>query len=199
VIAEGSVASEKRRLRTDLRAVRRALDADALARAARAVATVAEASAALVGARSVLGYVACDGEIDVAPVLAAARARGACIALPRCRVVGGLDVVVVGANAELVRGARGRVAEPSGPAADPATLSTPGLALVPSVALDRRGFRLGRGGGDYDRLLPSLRACGWTIVGVCHAASVVERLPVEAHDVPVDVILSDAGLLPSAR
>lgn len=199
VIAEGSVASEKRRLRAELRALRRALDADAMARAARAVATVAEASAGFAGARSVLGYVACDGEIDVAPLLDMARARGASIALPRCRPAGGLDVVVVERSAELVQGTRGRVQEPSGPAADTAMLPSPGLVLVPSVALDRRGFRLGRGGGDYDRLLPSLRACGWTIVGICHAAAIVERLPVEAHDVPVDAILSDAGLLPAVR
>jgi 5-formyltetrahydrofolate cyclo-ligase len=73
------------------------------------------------------------------------------------------------------------------------------VVLTPAVALDRTGGRLGRGGGDYDRLLPALRARGWTIVGVCHAAQVQERLPLEAHDAPVDAILTDDGLLVPTR
>lgn len=200
VTAESLVASEKRRLRAELRALRRTLDASALARAAGRVHGAAVTLAALGAARTVAGYSACDGEIDVAPILDESRARGASVALPRCRAAGGLELVLVGAGETLApRGVRGRVPEPSGPACDPAALPAPGLVLVPSVALDRRGFRLGRGGGDYDRLLPALRAAGWTIVGVCHAAALVAALPVEPHDVPVDAILTDDGPFFPAR
>ena len=201
VIAEPPVASEKRRLRAELRALRRTLDASALARAAGRVQAAAAALPALAAARTVAGYAACDGELDVAAILDAARARGAAVTLPRCRTDAGIELVLVGDAGETLtaRGARGRVPEPTGPACDPADLPAPALILVPSVALDRCGFRLGRGGGDYDRLLPALRAAGWTIVGVCHAAALVDGLPAEPHDVPVDAILTDEGVVLPAR
>jgi 5-formyltetrahydrofolate cyclo-ligase len=189
-----SPVSEKRRLRTDLRAFRRALDASALARAAGAVASSADELVELGAARTVAGYVACDGEIDVTAILDAARARGATIVLPRCRPGGGLDLVPVAPGDDLRQGLHGRVLEPPGPACEPAALPSPAVMLVPSVALDRRGFRLGRGGGDYDRLLPVLRAAGWTIVGVGHASALVDEVPTEPHDAPIDAILTDAGI-----
>lgn len=200
VNAELAARDEKRRLRAELRALRRTLDASALARAARRLEACAGALPDLAAARTVVGYVACDGELDVAPILDAARARGACVALPRCRVDAGLELVPVASGEVLAAlGVRGRVLEPSGPPCDPADLAEPALVLVPSVALDRRGVRLGRGGGDYDRLLPVLRAAGWTIVGVCHAAALRDALPAEPHDAPVDAILTDDGLLIPAR
>jgi 5-formyltetrahydrofolate cyclo-ligase len=58
-------------------------------------------------------------------------------------------------------------------------------ALVPGLAFDKRGFRLGRGAGHYDRLLPLLRPdtpC-WAL---CLSCQVVESLPVEPHDAPID-------------
>lgn len=197
--AEPSCADEKRRLRAELRAFRRALDASALARAAAGVRDAAARLATLAAARTVAGYAASDGEIDVAPVLAAARARGATILLPRRRRGATLELVPVPADLvlQVVRGAG--VMEPDGDAADLATLATPAVVLTPAVALDRAGGRLGRGGGDYDRLLPVLRAHGWTIVGVCHAAQLQERLPLEAHDSPVDAILTEDGLVVPAR
>jgi 5-formyltetrahydrofolate cyclo-ligase len=56
---------------------------------------------------------------------------------------------------------------------------------VPGLAFDNRGFRLGRGAGHYDRLLPSLRsdAVCWAL---CLSCQVVEALPVEPHDAPLD-------------
>jgi 5-formyltetrahydrofolate cyclo-ligase len=61
--------------------------------------------------------------------------------------------------------------------------------LVPGLAFDDRGFRLGRGAGHYDRLLPTLRpdAPRWALALDCQW---VEALPVEPHDVPLDGIVS---------
>jgi 5-formyltetrahydrofolate cyclo-ligase len=57
--------------------------------------------------------------------------------------------------------------------------------LVPGLAFDNRGFRLGRGAGHYDRLLPMIRpnAVCWAL---CLSCQVVEALPVEPHDAPLD-------------
>src|SRR5882757_4291528 len=83
VLAGSPVAEEKRRLRRELRLLRQALDASALERAARAVRAAAAGFGALPAARTVAGYVACDGEVDVGPLLDDARQRGAVILLPR--------------------------------------------------------------------------------------------------------------------
>jgi 5-formyltetrahydrofolate cyclo-ligase len=69
------------------------------------------------------------------------------------------------------------------------------LVLVPGLAFDRRGGRLGYGQGLYDRLLPALRA-GVPRVGVAIDALVVGRLPTEAHDVAMTHLLTPAGLRP---
>ncbi|MGH8048823.1 MAG: 5-formyltetrahydrofolate cyclo-ligase [Chthoniobacterales bacterium] len=64
--------------------------------------------------------------------------------------------------------------------------------LVPGVAFDRAGARLGRGGGFYDRLLgdPALTA---RRVAVCFACQLVDRVPVEPHDAEVDAIVTEGG------
>jgi 5-formyltetrahydrofolate cyclo-ligase len=64
------------------------------------------------------------------------------------------------------------------------------LILVPGVAFTRAGARCGRGGGYYDRLLAALgpKTCK---VGVCFALQIVEELPVEAHDLGVDLVIAE--------
>lgn len=68
--------------------------------------------------------------------------------------------------------------------------------LVPGLAFDRAGNRLGRGGGFYDRLLPGVRG---TKVGVAYTWQLVDLLPTEPHDIPVDVIVTPPGLLDCRR
>jgi 5-formyltetrahydrofolate cyclo-ligase len=76
------------------------------------------------------------------------------------------------------------------PSVDPAALD---LVLVPGLAFDRHGHRLGHGQGHYDRLLPTLRA-GIPRVGVALEDLVVDRLPTEPHDVAVTHLLTPAGV-----
>jgi 5-formyltetrahydrofolate cyclo-ligase len=71
-------------------------------------------------------------------------------------------------------------------------------ALVPGLAFDNRGFRLGRGAGHYDRLLPLLRpdAPCWAL---CLSCQVVEALPVEPHDAPLDGFLCPDKVVRGSR
>lgn len=64
------------------------------------------------------------------------------------------------------------------------------LVVVPGVAYDRAGNRLGRGKGFYDRLLQSTKA---TKVGVCYEFQLVDEIPTEPHDVKMDMIISQNG------
>lgn len=66
------------------------------------------------------------------------------------------------------------------------------VVLVPALAVDRRGVRLGRGGGSYDR---ALRRARGPVVALLHAGELVDALPAEAHDVPVHAVAMPSGVV----
>ena len=72
----------------------------------------------------------------------------------------------------------------------------PTVLIVPLLAFDARGYRLGYGGGYYDRTLARLRAGGGRVraIGFGYAAQQVERLPVEPTDQPLDAMVTETGL-----
>ena len=72
------------------------------------------------------------------------------------------------------------------------------LAVVPGLAFDSHCNRLGFGAGYYDRFLPSLRKSAATI-GICFDEQLVEQLPVESFDVPLDSVLSNLRLIQAER
>ena len=67
---------------------------------------------------------------------------------------------------------------------------TPNLILVPLLAFDRAGRRLGQGGGHYDRIISLYRAHGAIAVGLAYAEQQMERVPVGAHDSALDWVLT---------
>lgn len=81
-----------------------------------------------------------------------------------------------------------KVLEPdTGEAAPP-----PDLVLVPGLAFDKTGLRLGRGGGYFDRWLAANP--GVKTLGLCFACQLVKKIPVEAHDIRVDAVLTEKGI-----
>lgn len=77
------------------------------------------------------------------------------------------------------------IEEPTGEdTVDPSEIE---LMIIPAVAYDRRGNRLGRGKGFYDRLLGEVKA---TKIGVGYEFQLVDEIPVEDHDVPMDIIIT---------
>lgn len=81
------------------------------------------------------------------------------------------------------------VRTPTGDPIDPNTLD---LVLVPGLAFDLAGRRLGRGGGFYDRFLAELPAAT-TLVGVCFEAQLVDRVPTDPHDARVRMLITESG------
>ena len=73
----------------------------------------------------------------------------------------------------------------------------PECLLVPLLAFDRRGGRLGYGGGYYDRTLESLRLSGVCplVVGIAYAAQEVSSVPMEPHDQPLDLVVTERELI----
>jgi 5-formyltetrahydrofolate cyclo-ligase len=76
-----------------------------------------------------------------------------------------------------------------------AKIVDPDLVLLPLLAVDPHGDRLGQGGGHYDRALPKLRAAGATLIGVGWAMQRLDfKLPSDPWDIPLDGFASPAGL-----
>jgi len=92
-------------------------------------------------------------------------------------------------DGELSRGRRG-VMEPTGERLGVDAVSRCDLVLVPALAVDHAGHRLGKGGGSYDRALR--RASGLT-VALLHDGELVDEVPHEPHDVPVRVVATLTG------
>lgn len=191
-----SGAAAKRRLRAALLARRAARDPSALVRAGRSLAAVATAQEQLATAGRVCGYVGVGTEPDTGPLLAALRGAGATMLLPVLAPESGLDWAPYDGPEALVAGPYG-LWEPTGRRLGADAAVDADLLLLPALAVDVRGYRLGRGGGYYDRLLARLAATGnptrptaWAVV---YDDEVLEALPFEPHDVPVDGALTPGG------
>ena len=180
-----------------LAAAKRLARQAALARRSEAFAMGHPAPAALLSevlaehrGRAVAGYVAMRTEVDPLPALAEAARQGP-VGLP---VVEGsglpLRFRAWAPGAALVPGGLGTLVPEGGPWVEPEVL------VVPLVAFDRRGGRLGYGGGFYDRTLAALRARGPAVaVGFAWGAQEDEGLPLEETDAPLDLIVTEAEVI----
>jgi 5-formyltetrahydrofolate cyclo-ligase len=186
-------STAKKRLRRQLLDRRGAVGADDRATAAEAVLRWVAESPAWQAASTVLAYVASGSELSTRPLLAAALAAGKGVVLPRVVDDGVLRLHAIQALAELSPGYRG-ILEPDATLPEVA-ITAIDLALVPGVGFDRRGGRLGYGGGWYDRLLgqPGWRCPVW---GIAFACQIVDELPLDRHDRPVAAVVSEAGIMP---
>ena len=136
-------------------------------------------------AGTVLLYHPLPGEVDTTLLLDNAMNMGKRVLLPK--VVGDeLELHVYTPDA-LQRGAYG-IMEPTGPLFPPNFYPSIDLAVIPGVAFDRHGARLGRGKGYYDRLLPQLSNA--YRIGICFPFQMLEHLPSEPHDVLMNEIVS---------
>lgn len=132
-------------------------------------------------------YLAFRGELDLGGLLT--RAPHKTFYATRTNAAGGLTVHPLGGG-ELQLHPYGFLQPPPSDPVPPERLD---LALVPGLAFDEAGNRLGYGEGLYDRLLPHLRA-GVPVVGVVPGALVLARLPAEPHDQRVTHLVTEGGV-----
>jgi 5-formyltetrahydrofolate cyclo-ligase len=150
-------------------------------------------------ARAVGLYSPVHNEVDTSAILLHALTSNKQVFYPKLSLPGSAGLARINSAAELVVG-RHDILEPAG--ADFITPADCGsLAIfIPGVLFDRRGNRLGRGGGWYDRLLGELGNNG-IFVGLAYESQLVERLPAESWDRRVHFILTeknqiDCGMTP---
>lgn len=191
--------SAKRMLRREFLAVRNTLTADDVREAARALARHALELPELARARTVAAYVSVGTEPGTLPLLDALRARGVRVLLPVLLPDNDLDWGVYASESSLTRVRHsGRMAllEPAGERLGPHAVTEADVVLLPGLAVDARGMRLGRGGGSYDRVLARLEAADAhpARVVLLYDTEVVEHVPEEGHDRPVQAVVTPSGV-----
>lgn len=175
-----------------MRAVRKGIPREARAERSRKLGERALGLPELAAPKVVAAFVAIRGEVNLAPMLAELRARGATIALPRVDREAQAIVLHAHAHGDPLEESGFGVPEPA-PDAPPVALGEVDLVLVPGLAFDPRGYRIGYGKGYYDQLLPTLPNAFRLAVG--YDFQLVAEVPELPHDVPVNAIVTDTRVL----
>ena len=191
----------KQAMRTLVAAARDALDPAWRAQASIRLVERIAALPTFVDARTVLLTAPFRSEWDASPLLARALAAGKVVALPRVDESSRMLELrrIVDPARDIVAGYRG-LPEPARGCERVATASIDWV-LVPGIAFDRMGGRLGYGGGYYDRLLPVLPARATRVAGA-FSAQIVDAVPSAPHDITMDTVVTEAGVVlarPRAR
>lgn len=184
----------KTELRAQMRARRKALTQEEQEKAARAVLAHLGAFEPYRRARCVMAYMACRGELDLAPVVGDIFKRGKMLTLPRCEAPGVMTARRIERLSELVPGAYGLME----PAEDCEEIKPEeiDLILVPGTAFDVSGGRIGQGGGYYDRFLEKTNALR---VGVCHDFACIAHVSMQEHDRRMHHLLMPGRLVACGR
>ena len=190
------VVSEKSVLRERLLRSRAALPERDRAAASQASAEILESLPAWRAARAVALYSAVGAEVDTSELAERALRAGKRLAWPL--LAAGQKALRFAScrSSDLVAGPMGTRQPP--PAAPLAAFEELDLVVVPGVAFDELGRRLGRGGGHYDATLALLPE-RTVRVGLAYELQVVSRVPWEPHDARVDVVATERRLLSAPR
>jgi 5-formyltetrahydrofolate cyclo-ligase len=196
-LPDSTLRADRRSLRAELTARRSAVSAAERAHAAQCAALIADRALRLEAGQRIALYAALPAELDSAPLIALARERGCRVFLPRIdrrRRSRSMRFVELGAT---LRENRLGIDEPEGAVIIGARWLD--LVFLPLVGFDRRGVRLGTGGGFYDRAFAyrQLRRV-WhkpLLVGFGYAFQQVEHLTMAPHDVAMDAVVTDEGFI----
>ncbi|WP_121747532.1 5-formyltetrahydrofolate cyclo-ligase [Streptomyces sp. E2N166] len=190
---------DKRTLRRGFLAVRNGLTADDVREAADSLAARALAMPEVAQARAVAAYVSVGAEPGTLTLLDALRARGVRVLLPALLPDNDLDWGEYAGEDSLAvvrHGGRMALSEPAGRRLGPDAVTEADVVLLPGLAVDGRGLRLGRGGGSYDRVLARLDRAGArpALLVLLYDSEVVAHVPAEPHDRPVDAVVTPSGV-----
>lgn len=189
-----ALAARKRELRAALRERRRGIPAHDRERADAAINRAVIELAGEVETGAIAAFRAFDGEPDLTAALAELSRKGRHVVLPV------LSQQPVGVQLEFrtwdpsARMNRNRFGIDEPRAGNPVSMDDIGLVLVPLVGWDERGGRLGMGAGYYDRALAGVAAAASPVrAGIAYGVQRVDRVPIDRHDVPLHLVITEEG------
>lgn len=183
----------KKNLRKDALKRRRALHSDDVNTLSRQIVTEILSFDLYNHANTVMAFLSMPDEPQVNGVIENAWLCGKTVCVPHLRDEWGMmDAAILHRFNELITGKLGlAVPDPNYlKLADEADID---LVLVPGVAFDKHGNRLGMGAGYYDRFLPKAKRA--VLVGVCFSFNVLDYIPSEQYDLPVHYLVTEMGIL----
>lgn len=180
----------KSQLREELLARRRQMTPSERLAAADAIASHALSTPAIARAGRIAGYLSMPSEPGTMPLIEALAARGIEVIVPIALPDHSLDWVAFDPTAELRTTGLG-IPEPDGERLGRGALTTCDVVIVPALAVDHAGHRLGRGAGFYDRALAAAAA---PVCAIVFAHELLPSVPHEPHDVAVQMSLTPHGL-----
>jgi 5-formyltetrahydrofolate cyclo-ligase len=187
------VAAQKTALRDQLVTARRRRPLLELRSDAEAIAEHLLAAPEVRRAATVAAYVSVGSEPGTGPLLEALHRAGRRVVLPVLLADGDLDWAAWTGDLADLASARLGLLQPTGRRLGPAAIGTADVVLVPGLAVDRSGMRLGRGGGSYDRALGRVPVGTFTCI-VLHTGEIVDRVPADSHDRPVTAAVTPEGI-----
>ena len=190
----GALREAKRTLRQRVVTARDALDAGTRSDASAAIAARIAALPSFAAARSILLTLPFRSEWDTRPLIAAALASGRSVVVPRVDEAARMLELrsITDSARDLTPGFRGILEpQPHCPVVLPSAID---WVLVPGVAFDAAGRRLGYGGGYYDRLLPLFPLTALRVAGAFET-QIVDRVPAAPHDLTVNIVVTDRRTL----
>jgi 5-formyltetrahydrofolate cyclo-ligase len=186
---------DKKQIRAEIKAALEAMDPDRAARESSAAAARLIAEREFSDARSVMIFLPIPGEINALDIARAAWSSGKRVVVPKIRAPGVMDAIEIHSlDKDLAPGAMD-ILEPI--ANEVLAASELDLIVAPALAYDRRGNRLGRGGGYYDRFISQTGGC--LVCGLAFDGQLLDELPAEPHDQPVNMLATNVEFLRFAR
>ena len=182
------MGKEEQRLEAIAR--RRAIPTADRIEAAEAIAAHVLAQPVVAQSSGVAAYVSMRSEPGTGPTIAGLLDRGIEVIVPISLEDGRLDWVVYSPEAALMSTSLG-ISEPDGERLGTQALSTVDFVIVPALAVDVAGNRLGRGAGYYDRALAHANA---PLCALLFAGEIAEAVPHEEHDVPMNMVVTPTGV-----
>ncbi len=173
----------KQELRKAIRTRKRAMTEEEIERRSRSLCQKFLESDAYRACRTLYGYLPYNQEVRTVPILAQALADGKQVAVPK---VYGDDMKFI-VLADLTQVSRGYAGIPEPIADEPVAEDETALVLMPGLAFDPQGHRIGYGGGFYDKFLS--REPNHPTLALCYEFQMVEHLETEEFDIPVDTVI----------
>ena len=180
----GVKITSKDSLRRFVRAQKQQYTAAQLAAMSEEICSRVLASAWWQEASTLLLYYPLADEVDVRTLIREAFGGGKHVLLPVC-VGDELELRIYEGESSLAKGSFG-IMEPTGRLFAPEHYPDIQLAIIPGMAFDKTGHRLGRGKGYYDRLLPKLTKARRQ--GICFPFQLLDEVPADTHDIPVHAV-----------